>query len=297
MLVGSALCDHGLLAEKYFLLNAAVPREAYLSTHVTTDRNLVRHPDWDTYPTRLWSSDWKNLFPGDGRAGLTWQGRFSNLATKTMPHNFYSTGEEVLLAGDGSEPDGFDVVLGNSAWIMQEMSKGRATKAFVSLFATGDWASNGGWAFNPDHYTGYRPDPLNPPGGPSPDTSVITDAQLRADPFFEPFTLLKVLNGGAVPDTTNGIDLSSPQGGGHAADYSIRAWLLAHDVPAISNPAGSGQAFAIDGTSSPSEEDMNAESFKGADWGNWKHSDLKKQPMDRVGLLFDKMVTLGEFKK
>jgi hypothetical protein len=96
-----------------------------------------------------------------------------------------------------------------------------------------NWFANGGWEFNPNHYQQYRPNPLDPPGGTLPDTAAITNAQLMANPFFKPFTKLKIENGGAVPDSANGIDLTGSQGSVHAANYAVKAWLLAHDVPAI----------------------------------------------------------------
>jgi len=297
MLMGSAICDKGLNAEKYFMLNPAVPREAYFPNHIATDRTNVRNPTFQPYPTRLWSSDWKTLFtsPGDGRAKLTWQGRFGDLATKTTPHNYYSTGEDVAKSGNGTYPNLLiDVVFkGESAWISQEMNKGLAVKAFITGAGTGNWSANGGWEFNPNHYQQYRPNPLDPPGGTLPDTAAITNAQLMANPFFKPFTKLKIENGGAVPDSEDGIVLTGPQGSAHAANYAVKAWLLAHDVPAISQPAASNPINGIAG------DDMN-DLFKTGNWGNpgnWKHSDLKDQPLDGVWKLFKDMVTRGDLKK
>ena len=296
MIMGSAICDKGLNAENYFMLNAAVPREAYFPNHIATDRNNVRNPTFQPYPTRLWSSDWKTLFPNtDGRAKLTWQGRFGDLATKTTPHNYYSEGEEVAKSGNGTYPNPIiDVAIkGNFAWISQEMNKGLATKAFITGAGAGNWSANGGWEFNPNHYQQYRPNPLNPPVGTLPDTAAITNAQLMTNPFFKPFTKLTIQNGGAVPDSANGVDLASSQGSAHAANYAVKAWLLAHDVPAISNPAASQSVTGIGGN------DMNGE-FKTGNWGNpgnWKHSDLKEQPLDGVWKLFKDMVTRGDLKK
>jgi hypothetical protein len=153
-----------------------------------------------------------------------------------------------------------------------------------------NWFANGGWEFNPNHYQQYRPNPLDPPGGTLPDTAAITNAQLMANPFFKPFTKLKIENGGAVPDSANGIDLTVSQGSVHAANYAVKAWLLAHDVPAISQPAASNPINGIDG------KDMNDE-YKTGNWGNWKHSDLKEQPLDGVWKLFKDMVTRGDLKK
>jgi len=276
MVVSSAFCDQGLQAGKYFMLNAAVPREAYSPSHIGTDRNNVRHPDWNSHETKLWSSDWHTLFDiGDGRKGLTWQGRFGNLASITSPHNFFSTGEEVLMAGDSSVPGPIDLILGNSAWIKQEMSKGKATKGFISLLSTGNWNANGGWEFN-----------SNPP-------AITANESLKQNPFFKPFTKLMVnAGGGPEADHSNGVDLAGPNGSDHAAQYVIRAWLLAHDVPAISQPAGSHQVEGIVGT------DMNDETkIKTGDWDNWKHSDFKNQEMNHVWKMYAKMITEGDLQK
>jgi len=96
-----------------------------------------------------------------------------------------------------------------------------------------------------------------------------------------------------VPDSTNGIDLANSQGSAYAADYSVKAWLLAHDVPAISQPAASNPVNEEPGN------DMNKE-LKTGNWGdpgNWKHSDLKKQALDGVFKLFKDKVTRGDLKK
>jgi hypothetical protein len=294
LIASSAICDHGLLADQYFLLNAAVAREAYSPGHITTDRHLVRHPTWDTYPTRLWSSDWFALFPNDARKNLTWQGRFGSLAIKTTPHNYYSSTEDVLDNGTGSVPPIAGLLVKDTgAWIKQEMSKGGATKAFVTGGGSNNWTSNGGWAFNPNQYLNYRPDPLEPGGGTPDDTANITEAQLRANPFFKPFTKLKLVNGGAVPDSSNGIDLAGAGGAAHASDYSIRAWLLSHDVPAISNPTGKNSVFS---TQAAPNQDTDIDSLKVGNWGAWKHSDMKNAPMDVVGKLYEKMVERGNLK-
>jgi len=294
IIASSALCDHGLKAEQYFLLNAAVAREAYSTTHVASDRSSVRHPDWSSYPTRLWSSDWFSLFPAaDGRNKLTWQGRFGNLGTVTTPHNYYSSTEDVLANGTGSVPGLIDLVMEDTgAWIKQEMSKGLATKTFVTGTGANNWTSNGGWGFNPNHYLNYRPDPLNPPGK-LPDTSAITDPQLRANPFFKPFTKLKLQGGGAVPDAANGIDLVGANGSTHATEYSILAWLLCHDVPAITNPTGTNPVIGWTADIDDSNTDIDSIKFQ---WGACKHSDLKNAPIDAVGKLYEKMVERGNLK-
>jgi pimeloyl-ACP methyl ester carboxylesterase len=295
LLVSSAICDHGLNTEKYFLLNAAVAREAYNANYVQTDRNSVCHPEWVKFPARLWSSDWFNFFPSDARKNLTWQGRFGNLAEKTTPHNYYSSTEDVLDNGKGKMPPMNELLVKDTgAWVKQEMSKGLATKAFVTGSGSGNWTSCGGWGFNPDTYLNYRSNPLDLPTDQLPDTKNITENELRSIPFFKPFTRLAIVKGGAVPDSSNGIDLSSSKGSEHPSQYAIRAWLLCHDIPAISNPTGKNEVQGWSQNIDESNTDMNK--LKSINWGAWKHSDLKNADMDVVGGVFAQMVTRGNLK-
>jgi len=304
MLVSSAICDHGLLAEQYFMMNAAVAREAYSTTHIATDKNLVSNPNWRSpvwgfYPERLWASEWKNLYT-DGRAGLTWHGRFSGITTKTNPHTFYSSGEDVAAAGNGNMPTVNNLVHGERAWIAQEMNKGSLLKASVNGLGTGDWNSGGGWGYNLDHYSQYSPNPLNPPGWTLPDTSVITDANLRDNPFFKPFTRLKLVNGGAVPDPT-GTVITGPQNSAqasqnasaHASNYAIKAWLLAHEIPALSQPAAANAVAGIIGN------DMNTD-YKTGTWDTnegWTHTAFQDKDMTCVWKLYDKWAQKANLRK
>lgn len=268
MLVSSAICDKNLNAEKYFMLNAAVPREAYSASHVA-DRLLVRNPSWSQHDgdTRLWSSDYWNLFPNnDGRRKLTWNGRFSSLGANTTAHNYYSSGEEVLKKGNGSKPNLFlDVTIKSQfAWVKQEMSKGELTKMLV----TGTHSSNGGWAYN-SAWNG------NPPA----DSTL-----LKATPYFKPFTDFYDANG-QNPQSIHGAN-----GSNLAGQYPRRAFLLGHDIPAISNPAGSD---LVDGYSG---SNMNTQ-LRSGNWGDWKHSDIKNQDLGHVWKVYSDMVSRGSLNK
>jgi len=267
MLVSSAVCDKNLEAEQYFMINAAVPREAYSVAHISQDRFLVRNPSWNQYDnqTRLWSSDYWNLFPtSDGRHNLTWRGRFSDLGSKTTPFNYFSTGEEVLKKGNSTKPNLFlDVTIKSQlAWVKQEMGKGEVTKKLV----TGVHASNGGWGYNAIW------------GGNPPADSGL----LQANPYFKPFTDFGVNGEFQSIHGANGSDL--------AKQYWVRAFLLAHDVPAISNPAGSDFVQGYSGG------DMNSKWKSGA-WSDWKHSDIKNQSFDRVWRVYADMVNRGSLNK
>jgi hypothetical protein len=102
------------------------------------------------------------------------------------------------------------------------------------------------------------------------------------------------VNGGAVPDSSAGIDLSSAAGANHASEYSIRAWLLCHDIPAVSNPTGKNSVEGWSKDIDDSNTDMETLNPSGA--GAWKHSDLKNAHMNIVGKLFEKMVERGNLK-
>ena len=285
MLVSSAICDHDLGVAQYFMINAAVPREAYSASHAEADREKVRNEEWKNYPTRLWPSDYWNLgfAQGDGRRKLTWRGRFATLAAKTLPHNYYSLGEDVLKSGDGSSPKFLtDIIFkGEGAWIKQEMGKGKATQALASLISGGDWTSTGGWEFNSDAYLSYFPDPLDFGGTPArDDPDTLTNEQLRQVPFFQPFR------------TFDGQSVHGENGSAIAGDYNNRSFLLGHDIPALSNPAGSNEVDEVAFGENTNTDMMSK--LKSGNWGNWQHSDLKEQKMDHVWKLYEDMVSKGK---
>lgn len=141
MLVSAARQDHGLAYEKYFMLNAAVPVEAYdASSGITaTSKHDMTPAEWRDYPDRVRASHWYGLFPWwDARARLTWKNRFKDV-DKTV--NFYSQQDEVVVNGN----DEVDELLSRKyAWYNQEMQKG---SHFVDLIP------EAGWAFGRNHFT------------------------------------------------------------------------------------------------------------------------------------------------
>jgi hypothetical protein len=278
MLVSSAICDRSLTSDHYFMLNAAVAREAYSATHINGDRFIVRNPSWSDYDgdTRLWSSDWWSLFTtNDGRYDLKWRSRFGTLSTHTNPHNYYSTGEEVLMKGDGSEPSAIlEVTIKKElAWIKQEMSKGSLLKKVTA----GVHTANGGWAFN--GFWNGTPPATNPP--------------LIANPYFKPFSEFFDENG-QNPRTVHGAT-----GSNLASQFALRAFMLAHDVPAVSNPVGSDFIdFNNNNVNDDAAKNTDMMGKRSGGWGgDWKHSDLKNQEVDRVFELYGDMVTKGNLKK
>ena len=92
MLVSSAIKDHGLsYYAKYYMLNAAVPMEAY--DRDASAAAMVDH-DWRRVTNSVYSANWWQLFNnGDGRVALTWRERFCGI---TNVVNCYSASEDTL---------------------------------------------------------------------------------------------------------------------------------------------------------------------------------------------------------
>lgn len=229
MVVSAAAQDHGLMYNRYFMLNAAVPVEAYDPTGGVTDETLNRMtPDtWRGYPNHLRASRWYDLFEsGDARRNLTWRGRFASVGNTV---NYYSSEEEVLRCGDGENRFTYQRAY---AWYNQEHYKG-VKSLLQNALAFG--RNEGGWSFNPDHYIEHvyiDPVPAGSPTSPTIRTSVerataeeasrITLDELRRIPFFGPFENTDIC-------TTNPItEISS----------AYHAQLLADAIPAESLVAG-----------------------------------------------------------
>ncbi len=128
MLVSSAIQDHGMNVSKYFMLNSAVPSEAYNPDCFddSPDNPLV-HDYWRDYTNQTWSCKWHELFDSaDDRHKLIWKNRFPDVAS--IAYNYYSSGDEVLELLSTGTPEFYDGVtdsLGRYAWHKQESYKGR----------------------------------------------------------------------------------------------------------------------------------------------------------------------------
>jgi len=102
VLTCSAIEDHNLQVDKYFMLNAAVPSEAFDGglANTSTNGNYLVHEDWGQYyfgqtNDFLFASEWYKLFNNnDARHDLSWRGIFTNMNNTTI-YNMYSSGENV----------------------------------------------------------------------------------------------------------------------------------------------------------------------------------------------------------
>ena len=156
----AALQDFNAPIDAYFMLNSAVPSEAYDADAPTHDfaTNAVPaglvHDDWRAYPAKSWAAMWHRHFLPHGdylpteadtaRAQLTWKGRFRDVPQNrgATVYNYYSgedgaTGDEVLeLMETTPEPtSGFEwfKAKGRYSWQKQACFKGREhdTKTFL----------------------------------------------------------------------------------------------------------------------------------------------------------------------
>ena len=286
MVVSSAIQDHGFRPAKYFMLNAAIPAEAFDATQWNTNalNNPFEFEDWIGYPAKSWASCWHQLFPtNDIRSKLTWKGRFANVPQLTLLYNYYSSGDEVLSVFDTPDSDGSGKItvhpfgLGGAtyhSWQKQERFKGRWGQSFLAGW---DGTSDMGWGFSTQGYYGngqpplyqsvYNPiDPDNPvkvrsaPYGTNA-AHVASSEQLRIDPVFNhtpPVILSENLLSSDIDE------------------------ILARGVPALSGPVGAVPMINLP----PSREKnlnidaniVNCPSWPRRlepTWNGWLHSDVK----------------------
>lgn len=164
MMASGAICNKGLDVNKYYMLNAAVPIEAYDADGVgENEKRLMTNPEWSLIHTRFRASHWYELFDNsDLRSRLTWKNFFGTLSNAV---NFYSSEEDVLQNSNGrlnltSAPE--------YAWATQELYKG----VWPALLPGRNEA---GWSFDDDY-------DIN-----TVDFISLTDDVLRTKPLFGRF--------------------------------------------------------------------------------------------------------------
>ncbi len=284
VMVSSAIQDHGMQVSKYFLIDAAVPREAYSGSRTEDEENLMRNPAWQGYNKRLWASNWHARFPANHACHqkVKWKGRF---AAFPNAYNFYSTGEEVLKHSEGTEPT--ISLSGLRAWTKQEMTKGFG---FLSGGGIGHVHARGGWEWNQYWFTRdytVEPDGLHysaPRVRTPTETTSITDEQLRTNPFFEPFHFADFHNAAKQEAAANNYDEVSK--------------LLAESIPALSHAAGS---TLIEAFTEERNFDMNTLYKNGwpasrNDETGWHHSDIREMSFLYIYGVFHKFCELAALR-
>ena len=281
MLIGSAISDYSANPTGYFMLDAAVAKEAYADSEEQLTQGGQRGMEgeahdsasvvsWATYDRHLWCSDWRLLFDGsDNRSRLTWKNRLSNVMN-VATYNFFSSGEEVLANPSGPP---YVPLSANEVWNNQERLKGYA--ACSNYILTSNY---GGWKLS-SHYQNVNDTMWTPI-----QANQISNDQLKSFPFFK---------------SDEPTELFAQSGSAYAADNARRNTLLAEMVPALSFAAGSN-SLSIAG--STRNFDMNLLFKNGwptsrGDNTSWHHSDTREVAYTYIHALFDKWVELAELKK
>lgn len=196
---------------------------------------------WRTQPPWSWpmaqASAWAGLFPADDlRSTCAWKGRFTPGCAVL---NLYSRSEDVLMpapADPGRWP-GMVAAADHGAWIYQEVHKGRwPVTAVNARRAQGGWALAVGSARRAAAVTAAEP--------------ARRAALLRSAPLFSAFRVDAPLTSPATGPRSQGSRavarrVADTAGWGSRASiptglsWTVRDELLAHAIPALSNPAGS----------------------------------------------------------
>ena len=285
VLVSAARQFHGLQYDQYFMLNAAVPVEAYDPEGGVTEvsKRAMTPSTWRPYPDRVRSSHWYELFQsslGDARQGLTWKGLFKDVDNTI---NFYSSKDEVVANGNGNWKW---PLTRKFAWYNQERERGSYLVSF---------SPQAGWEFS-DHYVQevfegvqngvqiysyrkYTPE----------ETASIADTNLMVRPFFKDFSDDQIYGeGGSAFLQANDI---------------VRWYALSHGIPAESFAAGAnpvpkwGKKLNIDMAIDCNPKDQ------GANWGgpgeqeddsrnkafNWVHSYFIGNSLFETKKLYEKL--------
>ena len=241
MLVSSAIVDRNLVGyERYHMLNAAVPMEAY-DDEAQTDSMV--DGAWSDVP-QFRASRWHEWFASpDFRAGLTWKGRFGVIP---RTENCYSATEDVLA---NPSADGI-----GEAWGAQELLKGTTVLYGTDLLLQ-NVAVEGGWGIN----ARYVANPLAYIPGVGLRTGYFegyTREQAIAQPLFTSFDDSRMAS-------TNALDF---------ADEDLRAKMLGDAIPAESFAAGRN---ALDGFANYEYLEKAKHGWPNEKNKKWRHSDIK----------------------
>ena len=271
VLTCSAIEDHNLQVDKYFMLNAAVPSEAFDGglANTSTNGNYLVHEDWGQYyfgqtNDFLFASEWYTLFNNnDARHDLSWRGIFTNMNNTTV-YNMYSGGEDVLENLEHDEGDFTDIT---AAWGCQEKLKGRMPLDYLVGSTKGGWGLNEDYNYattNQGHVIWYHMDPQ--------DAQNISPTNLITEPFF--------LKTPAELFNTNQVA---------AENYASvsNKYILAKAIPARSFATG---ANAVSGNTVNNNINMNISCQNGwprdadeeGERPKWFHSDIKN-----IGYLYN----------
>ena len=254
VLTSEACKYHALSYSRYFMLNAAVPAEAYVAVAEQEDNMVPK--TWQCYPPRFYSANWHGLFASDdGRRLLNWRGRYAGILHAV---NCYSPTEDVL---ENAPCDG-----AGGAWSMQELLKGTG----LALVLPGV-KDEGGWGFNRTHTVPLSATELL--------KTEFSDDELKMSPPFLPFSEDWLL-------TTNAVS--------EAQVLGVCARILADGIPATTfaagaNAIGGGFVDVNYHELMSNKESWPEDRMKGGQM-RWEHSDIKDLSLPYVHKLFIRIV-------
>jgi len=254
-----SICDKGLEC-KYYLLNAAVAGEAY-------NKNFYAHEmvraSWRDIPQKIWAANWYALdkfseYEDDFRKEIFWRSRFVSLKNAI---SYYSTTEDVLTNPTANG-------LGE-AWSEQELFKGSPIKIFASGKCDAGWSIRGRYYKEVPGEDPWDTETLEP--GSTTDRILnlpliksLTENDIIQQPVFEKFG----------KETEQMHKLQPMRIADKSEAEKLRAYFLAHSVPATSFATGSN---AIGGVIGEERDYKTCE--KGTEWprdeSEWRHSDIK----------------------
>jgi hypothetical protein len=295
MLVGSAIHDCGARPENYYMIDAAVPKEAYDPSEAddSAQDGKMTPSFWLPYDKRLRPSEWYALPwpPLDERTKLKWRGRLSGVVSSGVNvYNFYSSEEEVLANPEPNNPDDQEPgyllpwLTVDKTWAVQEKRKGFGLTGYVHT------SNYGGWRFNcdaldlmiqsPEVGIGYR---MKSPSAITMNDSLLI--HLETVPFFDSKSLSSPSD---LYDAQTGA--SSP---GSIYAHNKRNTLLAQMIPATSFAAGRN---AFKSVIKDRQIDMAEVRISTPNWPirdgkqEWHHCDLREIAYLYTYPVFDEFV-------
>lgn len=259
MLVSEAATHYGLVYTKYYMLNAAVPMEAYDSDVENVE---MREHGWTDVPPTKWAANWHIRIPyeNDPRCTLKWKGRFAGIDNAI---NCYSPTEDVLGNATTNWYGGI--------WSIQELYKGTAALHFIPGNCEGGWGCNSEHANLAGLLTEFAK------------TNDFTDAELVASPIFRKFdndllhqtnritiaqTELNKVLGDGIPALS--FAAGANETGGVADNYNYNSYMTNEELwPRFSRENGVKRLL-------------------------WHHSDIKNMAYYFVYPLFEQLVSEGD---
>ena len=272
IIVSAAAKDNGLFYSKYYMLNAAVPMEAY---DIDADEQAMIDTEWMNVPLHYRASDWSNLFPqNDFRSSLSWRGRFAGIANAI---NCYSPTEDVL-----ANPSAGQLTFIGGAWKIQELSKGTTVWHEINSlpFLNLDVACEGGWGIN----TFYSLNPLwyiYQYGFTEKVKDDLTREEAIIHPLFTPFR--------SESESMHSTNLFTIVNASYQNE--LRAKFLADAIPATSFAAGANHTDGLKDNHNMHDDISNGWPRREKEW---LHSDNKNISFYYVYELFNYILQGGK---